>query len=60
MFKLPIKYLSFDGKERTRDFYFNLTKGDIAEIHVSLPGGLDGFMEQIEEEQNVRDRKSVV
>ena len=55
MFKLPITYLGFDGKEKTKDFYFNLTKGEIAEIHLALPGGLDGFLNRINDEPNASD-----
>ena len=59
MFKLPITYVGFDGKEKTRDFYFNLTKGEIAEMHLSLPGGFDGFINRINDEPNVSDVISV-
>lgn len=55
MFKLPITYVGFDGKEKTRDFYFNLTKGEIAEMHLSLPGGFDGFLDRLNDEPNVED-----
>ena len=55
MIKIPITYVGFDGKERTRDFYFNLNKGEIAEIHLSLPGGFDGFLEKLNEDPDVND-----
>lgn len=55
MFKLPITYLGFDGKEKTREFYFNLTKGEIAEMHLSLPGGFDGFLSRLNDEPDVSD-----
>ena len=50
MFKLPLTYLGFDGKEKTKDFYFNLTKGEIAEMHLTLPGGFDGFIERLNDD----------
>lgn len=50
MFKLPLTYLGFDGKEKTKDFYFNLTKGEIAEMHLTLPGGFDGFIDRLNED----------
>ena len=53
MLKLPLTYHGFDGKEKTRDFYFNLTQGELAEIHLSLPGGLEGFAKHIDEDQDV-------
>ncbi len=55
MFKIPITYVGFDGKEKTRDFYFNLTKGEIAEIHLALPGGFDGFLDRLNDEPDVAD-----
>lgn len=53
MFKIPITYRGLDGKEKTRDFYFNLNKGEIAEIHISLPGGLDGFIDKLNDDPDV-------
>ena len=55
MFKLPITYIGFDGKEKTKDFYFNLTKGEIAEMHLSLPGGFDGFLRRLEDDPTASD-----
>lgn len=55
MFKIPITYVGFDGKEKTRDFYFNLTKGEIAEIHLALPGGFDGFLDRLNDEPDIAD-----
>ena len=55
MFKLPITYIGFDGKEKTRDFYFNLTKGEIAEMHLAIPGGFDGFLERLNDDPDVSD-----
>lgn len=55
MFKLPITYIDFTGKERTRDFFFNLTKSDIMEIHLALPNGLDGFIDSLNDDPEVED-----
>lgn len=55
MFKLPITFTGQDGKEKTRDFYFNLTKGEIAELNFSIPGGLEGFMNRLNDEPEVED-----
>lgn len=55
MFKLPITFTGFDGKEKTRDFYFNLTKAELAKIHMSLPGGFDGFLERLNDDPEVED-----
>lgn len=54
MFKLPITYLGFDGKEKTKDFYFNLTKGEVAELNFMIPGGLDGFLQGLQDDPNVK------
>ena len=59
MFKLPITFTGSDGKEKTRDFYFNLTKGEIAELNFSIPGGLDGFIDRLNDEPEVEDVISV-
>lgn len=59
MFKLPITYLGFDGKERTKDFYFNLTKAELTKIHLALPGGLDGFIEKLNDDPDPEDVISV-
>lgn len=55
MLKQTITYIGFDGKEKTKDFYFNLTKGEITEIHLSLPGGLDGFLDKLNDDPSVED-----
>lgn len=55
MFKLPITYLGFDGKEKTKDFYFNLSKGEIAEMNYTIPGGFDGFMKRLNDDPSVKD-----
>ena len=55
MLKQTITYIGFDGKEKTKDFYFNLTKGEITEIHLSLPGGLDGFLNKLNDDPSVED-----
>lgn len=55
MFKLPITYTGFDGKEKKKDFYFNLSKGEIAEMNYTIPGGFDGFLSRLNDEPNVKD-----
>ena len=32
MLKRTIKYIDYNGVEREEDFYFNLTKADVAEM----------------------------
>ena len=40
MIKKTIKYVDFNGVEREEDYYFNLTKAEIAEMELSVDGGL--------------------
>ncbi len=56
MIKKTINYTDFDGKERSEDFYFNLTKRELAELNLRYPNndGLKGYVEKIVKEQNVR------
>lgn len=55
MFKDTLTYTGFDGKEKTKDFYFNLTKADIISISATLPGGIDGFLERLSDEPKAED-----
>lgn len=55
MLKLPITFRTHEGVEKTKDFYFNLTKGDVLKIHLTLPGGFDGFIKRLEDEPEVSD-----
>lgn len=47
MLKKTIKYVDFDGNERTEDFYFNLTKAEVAEMEMSTEGGLGSTLRKI-------------
>ena len=38
MHKETITYVDFNGTERTEDHYFNLSKTEITELEVSMPG----------------------
>lgn len=39
MIKKTITYTDFNGVERSEDFYFNLTKAELAEMELSVDGG---------------------
>lgn len=52
MLKKTITYTDYDGNERTEDFYFNLTKTEVAEIEYSTNGGLVKMLEKIIQEQD--------
>lgn len=47
MLKKTITYTDFDGNERTEDFYFNLKKSEILEMHLETVGGLKQMLETI-------------
>ncbi len=47
MLKKTIKYVDFDGNERTEDFYFNLTKAECAEMELAAEGGLAKMLQKI-------------
>ena len=57
MLKKTITYIDFDGNDRTEDFYFNLTKAEVAEMELSADGGLTKFLNKIVAE---KDSKKIV
>lgn len=52
MLKKTITYTDFEGNQRTEDFYFNLTKAEVAEMELSEDGGLTKMLNKIVAEQN--------
>lgn len=52
MLKKTITYIDYNGNERTEDFYFNLTKAEIMEMHLSTNGGLDAMIKRIVDSQD--------
>lgn len=52
MLKKEIKYVDYDGNDRTETFHFNLTKAEIAEMELSVEGGLVKQIEKIVAEQD--------
>lgn len=57
MLKKTMKYIDYDGNERTEDFYFNLSKAELTEMELSHDGGLTRMMEKI---VATRDSKKIV
>lgn len=47
MLKKTIEYTDYNGVERKEDFYFNLTKAEIAEMELSRHGGLTEYIHKI-------------
>lgn len=52
MLKKTISYEDFNGNKFTEDFYFNLTKAEIAEMELEVPGGLTATLEKITKAQD--------
>lgn len=57
MLKKTIEFVDYNGEKRVEDFYFNLSKAEIAEMEMSLDGGLTGMLERIVKEQ---DNKKII
>lgn len=57
MLKKTITYVDFDENERTEDFYFNLSKAEIAEMELSVHGGMSGLLRKLVSE---KDNKRIV
>ena len=57
MLKETRTYIDYDGVERTEDFYFNLSKAELAEMELSSDGGFDKLIQKI---INAKDNKKVV
>lgn len=55
MLKKTITYTDYEGTERTEDFYFNLTKAEIAEMEMERDGGLVRLIEKIVAEQDAKE-----
>lgn len=47
MLKKTIKYNDYNGVEITEDFYFNLSKAEIAEMELEVPGGMTAMLKRI-------------
>lgn len=52
MFKDTITYTDYNGTERTKDLYFNISRAEIIELEMTTPGGLERRMTKIYNEKN--------
>lgn len=57
MLKETRTYTDYDGVERTEDFYFALSKAELAEMELSTDGGMEAMIEKI---VNSKDNKKIV
>lgn len=53
MLTKAITYTDFDGETRTENFYFNLTKAELAELNLTTEGGLQNVIQKIIDSRNV-------
>ena len=49
MLKKTVTYIDYDGVEVTKDFYFNLTKAELAEMELTWEGGFAAHLRTISE-----------
>lgn len=47
MYKKTFTYKDFDGNTRTEDFYFNVSKPEVAKLQFSYKGGMDKYLQEI-------------
>ena len=47
MLKKTIKYTDWNGIDREENFYFHISKSELAEFNMRLPGGLENYLEDI-------------
>lgn len=52
MLKKRINYTDYNGVARSEDFYFNLNKAEVAEMELSIKGGLAALIQQIVDTDN--------
>lgn len=57
MLKKKVTYTDYNGVERTEDFYFNLSKAEIAEMEMSTAGG---FAEMIQKVIAAQDGPTII
>lgn len=53
MLKKTIKYTDYNGIERTEDFWFNMSKAEIAEMEISTTGGFSEMIQKIIAAQDI-------
>lgn len=52
MIKKTIKYVDYNGNDREEDFYFNLSKAEVAELELGIVGGFKQQIEKAVKDQN--------
>lgn len=57
MLKRTMTYTDYNGVERKEDFYFNLSKAELAEMELSSESGMEDLLNKI---INSKDNKKIV
>lgn len=52
MIKKTIKYIDYNGNERSEDYYFNLSRAELVMKEASRPGGMIAYYERIVKAQD--------
>ena len=55
MLTKTVKYTDYNGNERTETLNFHLTKAEIAEMELSMPGGMSVTIQRIIEAQDTKE-----
>lgn len=53
MYKKSITFSNLDGESVTKDFYFNLNKAEIMNLELNTKGGVENFLQKINNEKDV-------
>lgn len=59
MIKKTIAYTDYNGNQRKEDFYFNLTKAEVARMEMGIEGGMSEMINRIVAAQDVPSLISV-
>lgn len=52
MFRKTITYEDYDGKVRTEDHYFNISRAELALMELGTEGGYTAYLDKISKEQD--------
>ena len=52
MHSLTLKYADWDGNEREKTCYFNISKAEVIKMQMSASGGLSAYLKKIVEDQD--------
>ena len=55
MLTKTVTYTDYNGVSRTEDFFFNLSKSELAEMELGVDGGFSAFLQKIIATQNMKE-----